>query len=107
MKKQPVLLIFIAYVWTKTLLGLAITPYKSTREITRHRVLLPVVFSPLYGLVILFIIGRVGSFLFDLDGVQRSLLALVLSSALISILLWQGLLIYLLLSFYLAFRKTS
>lgn len=106
MKKQPILLLFIAYVWTKTLLGLAITPYKSVRELTRHRVLLPVLFSPLYGLAILFVVGRIGSYVFEVDGLIRSSMAFILSSALISILLWQGLLIYLLLSFYFALRKT-
>lgn len=105
MNRKPALLIFIAYVWTKTLLGLAITPYKSVREVTRHQVLLPVVFSPLYGLAALFIIGRVGSYIFELDGFHREAMALVLSSALISILLWQGLLIYLLLSVYFALGK--
>ena len=97
---------FIAYVWTKTLLGLAITPYKSVRELTRHRVLLPVLFSPLYGLAILFVVGRIGSYLFEVGGITRSSLAFILSSAFISILMWQGLLIYLLLSFYVALRKT-
>ncbi|MBI4084559.1 MAG: hypothetical protein HY431_01495 [Candidatus Levybacteria bacterium] len=105
MKQRPTLLLFIAYVWTKTLLGLAITPYKSVRELTRHRVLLPVVFSPLYGLAILFVVGRVGSYVFEVDGIIRSSLAFILSSALLSILMWQALLIYLLLSFYLALRK--
>ncbi len=106
MKKEPVLLLFIAYVWTKTLLGLAITPYKSVRELTRHRVLLPVVFSPLFGLAALFVIGRLGSYFFEVDGLIRSSMAFILSSALISILMWQALLVYLLLSFYVALRKT-
>lgn len=95
---------FIAYVWTKTLLGLAISPYKSVREVTRHKVLVPVVFSPLIGLFILFIIGRMGSYVFELNGFQRSIMAILLSTGLISILLWQGLLLYLLGSFYIALK---
>lgn len=106
MNRKPTLLLFIAYIWTKTLLGLAITPYKSVRELTRHRVLLPVVFSPLYGLAALFVVGRIGSYLFEVDGIIRSSMAFILSSALISILLWQLLLVYLLLSFYVALRKS-
>lgn len=103
--KKPILLIFIAYVWTKVLLGLAITPYKSVREVTRNRVLLPVVFSPLYGLAMLFIAGRIGSFVFEVTGFKRTILALALSTGLLTLLLWQLLLVYLLLSFHLAFRK--
>jgi len=103
--KKPLLFIFIAYIWTKTLLGLALRPYRSVRDVTRNKVLIPVVFSPLFGLAILFVVGRFGSFLFDVRGVKRSFMALILSSALISILLWQLLLVYLLLSFYLAFRR--
>lgn len=106
MKQRSTFLLFIAYVWTKTLLGLATTPYKSVRELTRHRVLLPVLFSPLYGLAVLFVVGRIGSSAFEVYGLARSSMAFILSSALISILMWQALLIYLLLSFYLALRKT-
>jgi hypothetical protein len=103
--KKSVLLIFIAYVWTKTLLGLAISPYKSVREVTRHKVLVPVVFSPLIGLFILFILGRMGSFVFELEGLERNGMAILLSTGLIAVLLWQGLLLYLLGSFYLGLKK--
>jgi len=103
--KKSILFIFIAYVWSKTLLGLAISPYKSVREVTRHKVLIPVVFSPLIGLFILFILGRMGSYVFELEGVKRSLMAITLSIGLIAVLLWQGLLLYLLLSFYLGLKK--
>jgi len=80
--KKPLLFIFIAYVWTKTLLGLALRPYRSVRDVTRNKVLIPVVFSPLFGLLILFIVGRLGSYLIDIHGIKRSFMALILSSAL-------------------------
>ena len=105
-KTKSALIIFIAYVWTKTLLGLTIRPYKSVREINRNKVLTPVLFSPVIGLVILFVLGRMGSFVFELDGFERTIMAIILSTGLISILLWQGLLLYLFLSFHLALRKT-
>jgi len=104
--KKTTLFIFITYVWTKVLLGLVIHPYKSVREVSRNKILLPVVLSPLYALTGLFVIGRFGSFLFDVGGFKRDLVALMLSTGLLSILLWQGLLLYLLLSFLLAFRKS-
>lgn len=103
--KKPVFAIFIAYVWTRTLLGLVISPYKSVREMTRHKVLVPVLFSPLIGLVILFVLGRMGSFVFEVEGFKRTFLALSLSTALIAILLWQLLLLYLLMSFYFGLKR--
>ncbi|HLD01589.1 MAG TPA: hypothetical protein VJC10_01815 [Patescibacteria group bacterium] len=103
--KKSVFVVFVGYIWTKTLLGLVIQPYRSVRDVTHHPVLLPVVFSPLYGLIILFIIGRIGSFLFELTGTKRELMALLLSSGLLSILMWQLLLLYLLLNFQIIKRR--
>jgi len=103
--KKPIFAIFVAYVWSKTLLGLTITPYKSVREMTRNKVLVPVVFSPVYGLIVLFVVGRIAAFILHPGGFYRTFLALSLSTALISILLWQLLLLYLLLSFYFGLKK--
>jgi hypothetical protein len=105
--KKPVIYIFIAYVWSKTLFGLTVTPYKSIREITRNKVLVPVVLSPVIGLIALFVIGRILALILHPGGFYRSLIALSLSTALISILLWQLLLIYLLMSFYFGLKKQS
>lgn len=97
---------FFAYIWTKTLLGLTFSPYKSLRDVSRRPVLLPVVLSPLYGLAALFVLGRIGSILFEVEGYKRTFMAFLLSSGLISILLWQLLIVYLLISFFLAFRRS-
>lgn len=105
--KKRVFLIFVTYIWLKVLLGLVIHPYKSVQEVTRHHILFPVVLSPFYGLLGLFIIGGIGSFLFDVHGLKRELMALISSSALISILLWQLLLLYLLVNFLFAFKNRS
>lgn len=103
--KKSALAIFITYVWTKTLYGLVFAPYKSVRKVSRDKILLPVVLSPLYALFALFIAGRVVSYFFHVQGFKRELIAFVLSSGLISILLWQGLLLYLLINFLFALRK--
>lgn len=103
--RKSTFLIFVTYIWVKTLLGLVIHPYKSVREVTRHHVLFPVVLSPFYGLITLFVIGRIGSFLFETHGLIRETMALVLSTGLISILAWQLLLLYLLTSFLLALQR--
>lgn len=103
--KKPAIAIFITYVWTKTLLGLTFSPYHSMRDVVRNKVLLPVVFSPLLGIVLLLIIGRIGAMLFTLQGILRQTFAIVLSAGLISILLWQALLLYLLFSLYFAMHR--
>src|ERR1035437_908401 len=97
--KKNVFLIFVAYVWTKTLLGLSFHPFSTVREVTRRPVLLPVVFSPIIGLFTLFILGRIAALLITTYGLSRELIALALSTALIGIVLWQLLLLYLLISF--------
>jgi len=103
--KKNVFLIFVAYVWTKTLLGLSFHPFSTVRELTRRPVLLPVIFSPVIGLFTLFVLGRVGAILITVYGLSREIIALGLSCALIGIILWQFLLLYLLVSFLTAFWK--
>lgn len=103
--KKSTFLIFSTYIWTKTLLGLTFHPFATIREVTRRPVLLPVIFSPLIGLAAFFVFGRIGSFLISVYGLKREAIALILSTALISIVLWQALLIYLLISFLIALWK--
>ncbi|MBI2613728.1 MAG: hypothetical protein HYW62_03070 [Candidatus Levybacteria bacterium] len=100
--KKSTFLIFSAYIWTKTLLGLTFNPFMTIRQVTRRPILLPVIFSPIIGLVAFFVFGRIGAFLLDFYGLKREVIAFFLSTVLISILLWQALLIYLLISFLFA-----
>lgn len=93
--------VWMAYVWSVTLAGLAIHPYQSVRRMVLNKpVLLPVTLSPLIGLVLLFVIGRVGSFVFTLGTLGREIMALALGSTLIGLLLWQGLLFVLIVRFW-------
>lgn len=93
--------VWMAYVWSVTLAGLAIHPYQSVRRMVLNKpVLLPVTLSPVIGLVALFVLGRVGSFVFTLGPIGRELVALVLGSTLIGLLLWQGLLLALVIRFW-------
>lgn len=103
--KKSTFLIFVTYIWTKTLLGLTFYPLKTIREVTRRPVLLPVIFTPFIGLLMLFAAGRIGALLISVYGLKRDIIALFLSATLISILLWQALLIYLLISFIVALWK--
>ena len=103
--KKSSFLIFSTYIWTKTLLGLTFHPFSTIRQVTRRPVLLPIIFSPFIGLIAFFIFGRIGSFLINVYEFKREIISLFLSTALISILLWQALLIYLLISFLMALWK--
>lgn len=95
------LILWITYVWTKTLAGLAIHPYKSIRRIVLgERVLLPVTMSPLMAIVGLLIVGRVGSYVMNLGGFTREAMAAVLGITLIGLLMWQGLILALVYRFW-------
>lgn len=104
--RKSIFLIFVAYIWTKTLLGLTFNPFATVKQVRRRPVLLPIIFSPFIGLLLFFIVGRIGAFLISIYGLKRELIALILSATLISILLWQLLLIYLLISLIVAYRRT-
>ena len=89
-----------AYVWATTLAGLAIHPYKSVRRMVLDKpILLPVILSPVMGLVALFVVGRAGSSIVELTGWWREGVALILGGTLIGLLLWQGLLLFLVFRF--------
>lgn len=88
------LVLWVTYVWTTTLAGLAIHPYQSVkRMVFSKQILLPVILSPVLGLIGLFVVGRVGSYFFTPGEIYREIIALVLGSTLIGLLLWQGLLL--------------
>ena len=92
---------YISYVWMTTLAGLAIHPYKSVKKmVLKERVLLPVVMSPVMGLVGLFVVGRVGSYAMNLTGLMREGMAMMLGVILIGLLMWQGLLVALVVRFW-------
>jgi hypothetical protein len=87
------------------LLGLTFHPYKSIKETVKRPVLIPVIFSPLIAVFLLFLTAKIGSLLIVVYGMQREAVALFLSTMFISILFWQLLLLYLLISFLLAAKR--
>ena len=103
--RKRTFLIYVAYIFTKTLLGITFYPYKSVRETTRRPILIPVIFSPFVGFILLFIVSKIGSILIRVYGRERELIGLFLSTAFLSIILWQALLIYLLLSFLISSQR--
>jgi hypothetical protein len=88
------------------LLGLTFHPYKSVKQTIKRPILLPVIFTPLLGILLLFAMAKLGSLLIILYGLQREVVALFLSATLISIIFWQILLIYLLITFLIVVNKT-
>lgn len=101
MRHTKTMIMWMTYVWSVTLAGLAIHPYKSVRRMVLDKpILLPVVLSPILGLLGLFLLGRVGSYVWTIGTMGRELMAAVLGSTLIGLLLWQGLLIVLVARFW-------
>lgn len=103
--RKHTFLVFAAYIWTKTLLGLTFHPFKSIKGVMRRPILLPVIFSPVMGLAVLFIVGRIAALFISPHGLKREIVVIFLSTTLLSILFWQLLLFYLLGSFLIALRK--
>jgi len=101
MKKRTFSL-YVGYIWTKTLLGLTFHPYKYVRDTIRRPVLFPVIFSPIIAILLLFIAAKVGSYFITVSGFTRDAVAIFLSTTLLSILFWQLLLLYLLMSYLVA-----
>ena len=103
--RKRAFIIYSSYIWTKMLLGLTFHPYKSIKETVRRPVLIPVIFSPLIAVALLFLTAKIGSLLIVVYGMQREAVALFLSTTFISILFWQLLLVYLLISFLIATKR--
>ncbi len=108
LKTGGVVGVWLGYVWLKTMAGLAIHPYKSIKRMVWYRserVLLPVGLSPTILLVGLMVVGRIGSYAFELGGWEREAVAGILGVSLIGLLLWQGLVLGLVWRFWRARRN--
>lgn len=93
--------LWVSYVWLKTWAGLALHPYKSVKGMVyKDNVLLPVTVSPSLALLVFFVVGRFGSFMFELTGWRREVMAAALGTTLIGMFLWQGLIMVLVWRFY-------
>lgn len=103
--RKRTFLIFVAYIWTKTLLGLTFHPFLTIKQVIRRPILLPVIFTPIIGLFGFFVLGRIGAFLVTFYGLSRTAVAIFLSTFLISILFWQILLIYLIFNYLIAYLR--
>src|SRR5690349_18564948 len=100
--QKRIFFMYTSYIWTKTLLGLTFHPLRAIKETIRRPILIPVIFSPFIGVVILFISAKIGGYLLNIYGISRDLVAIFLATTALSILFWQLLLFYLLGSFIVA-----
>lgn len=105
--KNKTFFVYGSYLWTKTLLSLTFHPHKTIKETLRRPVLLPVIFSPIIGMIALFIIAKIAAYVVDIYGLKRDIIAIFLSTTLLSIVFWQILLFYLLGSYLIASWKKS
>lgn len=103
--KKRTFFIFTLYTWLRILYGLFLHPYKTVREITRKPVFMPVAASPVFVVLVLFILGRLGAIFLNIYGVPRYMIAMILSISFFSLLLWQIVIFYLLLSLISAKRR--
>lgn len=96
--KSPLLL--FGYLWVVTLLRIMQKPYHEMRIIVfRSPLRVPVIMSPTLSLIALFIVGRVASYVFEVEGNMRVVVSIILGCILFCLLLWQILMILLLLRF--------
>ncbi|MDE2589564.1 MAG: hypothetical protein KGL95_07860 [Patescibacteria group bacterium] len=105
--RKRTFLIYATFIWTKTLLGLTFTPFISVREVVRRPVLFPVIFSPFLGIIMILILSRIATLFIETQGMERIVISMFLSTTVISILLWQLLLLYLLASYLIALWRKS
>lgn len=105
--KKRTFFVYVTYIWTKTLLGLTFYPFTSVRNVIRRPILLPVIFSPFIGILLLLVLGRIAALFVETKGVERIAIAMFLNTTVLSILLWQALLLYLLISYLIALWRKS
>jgi hypothetical protein len=98
-------LVWVVYHIVRLCLGLVVHPYRTMREIMRGRWFIPLVFLPTGILVWIFVTGRIAAWAVDVPYTLRDLIGLFYAAVLLSIGLWQSLLLYLGVRFWVGLRK--
>lgn len=105
MQRALAFLVWVVYHLFRLCLGLIIHPYMTVREIMRGRWFIPLLFFPFGILVWMFLSGRIGAWVVDVPFSFRDGVALLFATAILSIGLWQGLLLYLGMRFWVGLRR--
>jgi hypothetical protein len=98
-------LTWVVYHILRLCLGLVVHPYRTTREIMRGRWFIPLVFLPTGILVWIFLTGRIAAWVVEVPFALRDVIGILYTSAILSIGLWQGLLLYLAVRFWVGLRR--
>lgn len=97
--------LWVVYQILRLILGLIAHPYRTVREIMRGRWFIPLVFVPSVLLVWILVTGRIAAWVVDVPYYSRDFLGIFYSTFIISIGLWQILLFYLAVRFWVGLRR--
>ncbi len=98
-------LVWVFYQTGRLVIGLVVHPYRTVREIMRGRWFVPLVFLPTGIIVWIFVTGRIGAWAVDVTGLMRDVVGLFYAAFILSLFLWQGLLFYLGMRFWVGLRR--
>lgn len=96
------LMLVVMYQVGRVSLGLAVHPYRTMRQVARDKWEWPLALVPAGLLLTSLIMGRVGAKLVEVPEMWRNKLALMLVTGTVGLLVWQGVVGYLGLRFWLA-----
>lgn len=99
------LITWVIYHILRLCIGLVLHPYRTAREIMRGRWFVPLILLPSGILTWIFVSGRLGAWALDVPASSRDFLGVVFAAGIVSIGLWQGLLLYLGVRFWVGLKK--
>lgn len=99
------LLVWVIYHLLRLGVGLVLHPYRTAREIMRGRWFVPMIFLPTGLLMWILLSGRIGAWVVEVPEAYRDLLGMGLATVIVSIGLWQVLLFYLGVRFFVGMRR--
>lgn len=98
-------LVWVFYQLLRLSVGLVLHPYRTVREIMRGVWFVPLVLWPLALLVWIFVTGRIAAWVIDVPVSFRDVIGVGFATLILSLCLWQALLFYLTLRFWLGFKR--
>lgn len=105
MKRILAFLTWVLYQTLRLIFGLVVHPYRTTREIMRGKWFVPLVLLPSGILFWIIVTGRVAAWMVDINGVWREVVAMGFATFIVSMVFWQGLLLYLGIRFGVGLRR--
>src|SRR3989344_2064129 len=97
--------VWVMYHGVRLCVGLVIHPYRTMREIMRGLWFVPLVFVPAALLIWIFVTGRIAAWVVDVPSALRDWIGLFYATLLLSLGLWQALLLYLAVRFWAGLKR--